>query len=114
MRLGDLRGAVTDAEESIRREGRSARLLYIAAETLSLASARAAAVAARRRRVASGDSLAYEARAADLLERSLGQTPADRKPLFWRDVVARDPALRPLFQNPKILRRLKSGDGTIP
>ncbi len=41
VRLGDLRGAVADAEESVRREGRSARLLYIAAETLSLASARA-------------------------------------------------------------------------
>jgi len=114
VRLGDLRGAVADAEESVRREGRSARLLYIAAETFSAASARAAAGAARRGRTASRDSLAYEARAADLLERALEQTPTDRKTLFWRDVVARDPALRPLFQNPKILRRLKPGDRTTP
>jgi tetratricopeptide (TPR) repeat protein len=114
VRLGDLRGAVADAEESIRREGRSARLLYIAAETLSLASVRAAAEANRRGRVATRDSLAYEARATELLDRSLGQTPADRKPLFWREVVARDPALRPLFQNPKILRRLEPAAGTIP
>ena len=64
----------------------------------------------RTGRVATRDSLAYEARAADLLAEALARTPADRRTPFWHDVVARDVLLRPLLRNPSIVRRLQPGD----
>ncbi|MBV8556446.1 MAG: tetratricopeptide repeat protein, partial [Planctomycetaceae bacterium] len=113
VRLGLLREAVADAEASLRLAGPSPRRLYIAAQTYTLASARAAAEVARRGRPASRDSLAYEARAADLLQQALERTPADRRPAFWRDVVARDAMLRPLFHNPRNVQRFKMMDPSI-
>jgi len=114
VRLGDVRGAIADAEESVRRDSQSARLLYVAAETYSLASAHTGVGETRRGRASLRDSLAYEARAAELLERSLDQKRRDEKPTFWRDVVSRDPALRPIFQNPRIRRRLDQRAGALP
>ncbi|MBV8611171.1 MAG: tetratricopeptide repeat protein, partial [Singulisphaera sp.] len=113
VRLGLVREAVADAEASLRLAGPSPRRLYIAAQTYTLASARAAAEVARRGRPASRDSLAYEARAADLLQQALERTPADRRPAFWRDVVARDAMLRPLFHNPRNVQRFKMMDPSI-
>ena len=80
VRLGLLREAVADAEESLRLVGPSPRRLYIAAQTYTLASARAAAEVARRGRPASRDSLAYEARAADLSSRRWSGRPPTAGP----------------------------------
>ena len=60
------------------------------------------------------DSLAYEARAAELLHQALEQTPASRRSAFWRDLIARDASLRPLFNNPRILRRLQAANRPEP
>jgi tetratricopeptide (TPR) repeat protein len=118
VRLNRIRDALTDAEESLRRArpSPSPRLLYIAAQTYTQASVRAVAAVARSGRPATGESLAYKARAADLLEQTLERTPAVRRPAFWRDVIAHDALLRPLWQNPRVLRRFQfqAGDGREP
>jgi tetratricopeptide (TPR) repeat protein len=116
VRLNRIGEAIADAEESLRHAGPAPRLLYIAAQTYTQASVRAVAAVARRGRSATGESLAYEARAAVLLEQALERTPAGRRTAFWRDVIARDALLRPLWQNPRILRRFQSqpGDGRDP
>ena len=110
VRLNRVRDALADAEESLRRAEPTPRLLYIAAQTYTQASVRAVAAVARSGRAATRDSLAYEARAADLLEQALERTPASRRSAFWRDVIARDALLRPLLHNPRILRRLQPAD----
>jgi tetratricopeptide (TPR) repeat protein len=114
VRLNRIREALADAEESLRRAEPSPRLLYIAAQTYTQASIRALATLARRGRAATRDSIAYEARAADLLQLSLERTPTDRRTDFWRTVVARDVWLRPLLANPRVLRRLQAVDGCGP
>jgi tetratricopeptide (TPR) repeat protein len=105
VRLNRIRDALADAEESLRRAAPSPRLLYIAAQTYTLASVRAVAAVAPSGRPATVESLAYESRAADLLEQALERTPARDRPAFWRNVIARDALLRPLWQNPRLLRR---------
>jgi hypothetical protein len=82
-------------------------MLYVAAQTYARASALAALEAVRRGRSASRDSLAFEARAIDLLGQAIERTPADERPEFWREVVARDDAMRPLLRNPQVVKRLK-------
>jgi tetratricopeptide (TPR) repeat protein len=118
VRLDRIHDAVADAEESLRRTepALSPRLLYLTAQTYTQASVRALAAVARGGRRATGESLAYESRAADLLEQALEHTPAAGRPAFWRDVIARDPMLHPLWQNPRILRRFQfsPGDGRDP
>jgi tetratricopeptide (TPR) repeat protein len=110
VRLGRVREGLADAEESLRLTRPTPRLLYIAAQTYTLASVHAVASVARTGRAATRDSLAYEARAADLLAEALERTPADHRTPFWRDVVARDVLLRPLWRNPRIVRRLQPED----
>jgi tetratricopeptide (TPR) repeat protein len=113
VRLNRIRDALADAEKSLRRAepAPSPRLLYIAAQTYTLASVRAVAAVAPSGRPATGDSLTYEARAADLLAQALERTPTQSRPAFWRDVIARDTLLRPLWQNPRILRRFQGRFG---
>jgi serine/threonine protein kinase/predicted Zn-dependent protease len=112
VRLGLVREAVADAEASLRLKEPSPRLLYIAAQTYAQASSRAATEAARRGRAVSSDTLSYEARAAELLRQALDRTPAEGRSAFWRDFVARDILMRPLFHNPRILHWLKSRDSS--
>jgi tetratricopeptide (TPR) repeat protein len=107
VRLGRVHDALLDIERALGQAGALPRVLFIGAQVYSLASARAADEAARRGRPASRDSLAYESRAAGLLEACLRHTPSERRGAFWRDVVARDPVLVPLLRNPTIVRRLK-------
>ncbi len=59
-------------------------------------------------RPASRVSLAYEARAAGLLEQALKRTAANQRAAFWRDIVARDGILAPLLRNAKIRKPLES------
>ena len=54
----------------------------------------------------------FEADVAEHYRESAAGRKHERR--FWRDVVARDASLRPLFLNPKIVRRLKQDDGRIP
>jgi eukaryotic-like serine/threonine-protein kinase len=107
VRKSALREGVADAEESLSRSRSSRRMLYVAAQTYARASALAALEAVRRGRSASRDSLAFEARAIDLLGQAIERTPADERPEFWREVVARDDAMRPLLRNPQVVKRLK-------
>ena len=111
VRVGRVREALADAEESLRRAEPGHRFLYVAAQTYAQASARAASEVARRGRPATANSLAYESRAAELLRQALEQTPPERRSSFWLEVVAQDPMLRTLFHNPRILQWLKSRDG---
>jgi lipoprotein NlpI len=112
IHLGRVREAIADAEESLRPGTPSPRLLYLAARTYAQASARALAEGGRRGRPATGDSLAYEARAAELLRQALERTPAERRSSMWRDVVAQDSPLRPLLRNPRLLQWLRATDGS--
>jgi tetratricopeptide (TPR) repeat protein len=114
VRMGQLRAALADAEESLRHTPPPRRLLYVAAQTYAHASARAAAEVARRGRPASSDSLAFEARAASLLRQALDRTPAEDRSEFWREVVVRDNLMRPLLRNPRVLQALKSKDVSYP
>jgi tetratricopeptide (TPR) repeat protein len=111
VRLGRVREAIADAEESLRPGTPSPRLLYVAAQTYARASSRALAEGSRRGRPATSDSLAYEARSAELLQQALERTPAERRSSVWRDVVAQDPLLRPLLRNPRVLQWLRSTEG---
>ena len=101
-RSGLVRDAISDAEESLRRADPSRRLLYLAAQTYALAATRTTP----RNRTTSRDSIAYEESAIGLLERALKQTPAGQRSVFWGEVVAKDPSLRPLLHNPKYRLRL--------
>jgi tetratricopeptide (TPR) repeat protein len=114
VRLGRIREAVADAEESLRPGVPSPRLLYVAAQTYAQASSRAAAEVTQRGRSASRDSLSFEARSAALLRQALERTPAERRSSMWRDVVAQDTLLRPLLHNPRIIQWLKPRDGSRP
>ncbi len=106
IRLGRTRDALSDVDTSLRTEP-TARMYYLAAQTFTQASLRAAEDVARHGRPASRDSLAYEARASDLLRLALERTPSSQRSTFWSNVVARDPGLAALLRNPKVIERLK-------
>ncbi len=101
VRLRQHRAAASDVEESLRRGEQTPRRLYNAARTYAQAVAVAAAEVARRGHEASRDALAYEARAATLLGRTLERTPADRRATFWREIVEPDDALAALRKRPR-------------
>ena len=104
VRLRQHRAAASDVEESLRRGEQTPRRLYNAARTYAQAVAVAAAEVARRGHEASRDALAYEARAATLLGRTLERTPADRRATFWREIVEPDDALAALRSAPALRR----------
>ncbi len=112
VRRGQIRPGLFDAEESVRRAGpaHSSRILYIAGQSYAQASAWTEAEARRRGRPVSRDALDYESRAETLLRQALEKTPAESRLAFWNDYLAKDPALKPLFRNPKLLKRLKPSD----
>ena len=104
VRLRRHRDAALDAEESLRRREPTPERLYDAARTYAQAAAVAASEVVRRGRPALRESLAYEARAAELLARALEKTPADRRESFWREIVERDDAMAKLRKRPDLAR----------
>jgi serine/threonine protein kinase/uncharacterized protein HemY len=97
LRLGDVRGAVADAEEALRLGAPTARLSYDAARIYAQASLSAPADPRRRFRGAPSLADRYRARALSLLNESRSRLPADRRDEFWRTQVQSDPDLRPIL-----------------
>jgi tetratricopeptide (TPR) repeat protein len=106
VRKGSLREGVGDAEKTIELAGCVPKFVYAAAAAYAEAAAHATAAAARRGRLASRDSLEFEARASALLQRYLEHIPADRRFTVWNDVVTRDARLGQVLHNPLVRRRL--------
>jgi tetratricopeptide (TPR) repeat protein len=106
VRKGLLRVGVGDAEKAIELAGGVSKFVYDAAAAYAEAAAHAAAAAARRSRIASRDSLEFEARASALLQRYLELIPADGRFAVWNDVVMRDARLGQVLHNPLVRRRL--------
>jgi serine/threonine protein kinase/lipoprotein NlpI len=97
LRLGDLRGAVADAEEALRLGEPTARLSYDAARIYAQASLATSADPRRKPRHSAPLANRYRARALSLLAESRSRLPADRRDEFWRTQVQSDPDLRPIL-----------------
>jgi eukaryotic-like serine/threonine-protein kinase len=108
VRLRRHREAALDAEESLRRAEPTPPRLYDAARTYAQATAVAAAEVVRRGRPALRESLAYEARAAELLARALDETPAADRMSFWRKIVEPDETMAKLRKRADLARRARA------
>ena len=97
--LGRWRDAVADVETAVRlaTAGLRQQALYNAARVYALSLKFAAEEVSRRGEAGLSLHRRLRDRAAALLLESVRQLPADRQALFWREVVASDPVLRPFI-----------------
>jgi tetratricopeptide (TPR) repeat protein len=86
--LGDVKGAVADAEQTLRRRPLTQRILYNVARVLARAGAKGG-----DRRVAA----VYHTRALAVLRDALRSVPAGQRRRFWHETVRRDSAFRSLL-----------------
>jgi eukaryotic-like serine/threonine-protein kinase len=101
-RLGDVPGAVADAEAVLRQDAGTEQLLLNVARTYGRAAGVREAAAATSPR-ASREAGRYRERAVELLRAVLEQLPAKERPAFWRDQIRTDPDLASLRRSPGLL-----------
>jgi tetratricopeptide (TPR) repeat protein len=106
-RLGDHRGAVAAAEESLRLESGSARRAANAARIYAQAALAAAEEVTRKGDMAVALVDRYQDRAVALVKRALERTPSERRAAFWQSQIATDPVLRPLQRRLRALQPLR-------
>jgi tetratricopeptide (TPR) repeat protein/tRNA A-37 threonylcarbamoyl transferase component Bud32 len=97
-KLGDVRAAVADAYEALRQNSRDPLFLYQSARIFAVVVGALDAETGGPRE----NALArreYQDQALDLIIESLSRFPKERRLLFWRETVERDPALNPLHRS---------------
>jgi serine/threonine protein kinase/tetratricopeptide (TPR) repeat protein len=109
-RLGDHRGAIAAAEESLRHDPAGARRTYNAARVYAQAAVTAAAETTSRGQPAVVLVDRYHDRAVALVQAALERLPAERRAAFWEGQIAPDPALRSLQRR---LRGLQPSRATL-
>jgi tetratricopeptide (TPR) repeat protein len=96
-RPGDVVEAITAVERSL-ESGKKTTTLLVSARVYLRA---AALVEAMPRRPVYDHEVTYcLKRAVALLRATMESVPRGDRPAFWRDTVAKDPLLKPLFRNP--------------
>jgi tetratricopeptide (TPR) repeat protein len=95
VHLSRYQEAVADSEEALARDKKSSTVAYKAARVYAQAATAAAADVERKGRAAVALTSRYQDRAVALVREAVQRLRAERRPSFWRDVLA-DPDLRPL------------------
>jgi serine/threonine protein kinase/tetratricopeptide (TPR) repeat protein len=100
VRSGLPREAVDDAEKAIKLDPRQTRTLYNAARTFARAAQALEIDPAEQTPLGRRDRQRCQERALALLLDALTRLPEDRRSLFWKQTVERDPALNGLRRTP--------------
>jgi tetratricopeptide (TPR) repeat protein len=105
--LGDVPGAVADAEAAVSRRPDTPEMMHNIACIFSQAAARA-------ERETAGLVKDYRRRALESVRQALRLVPPADRPAFWRDKVLPDAALDPIRGDPAFEQLPGEADGPVP